>query len=587
MAATSYELKFSDPTKQPDFITVLGISEGTGKNNYDTSLDLVGPGYVAYGQSVQQNFLKLLENFSSPYAPLNGIEGQLWYDTSNPDRKVLRINNGTITNNRWPSANGIYQQSNDPAYEYLGNIKEGDIWVDTSVNQLKIRYSNNWTLVGPQAAASGSRTGSEATTVESNTGTTYPVILNWANGKVVEIISQNSFVPRTVINGFTSVQAGTTLRAGTKYNGTSEKAESLSLPSGAIIRSNEVLRNRVSGSQQIHTGTFVVESAEGLYVKNASFNQQIRVYNTGSGAYIDYSDTTKSFKIGVGNDAFVQFNPIYNSVGINKAPTSVSPAFDVNGSAAFSGSVAVNSTATTSLTVAGGATISKNLLVSGTVRVIGTSTFNKPLVITLTPGFGSAISVNTSTYDIGSSATPFRTVYAKQLGDSANTASTNVYGTFHGLIASDARLSSRNFKIQGQVTATSVSWNATADAVFNTTLTASAIDNQTSLASANSTSTLLISGGNSIYKITKGDLLSDLYSALLTTGMIIPYGGTTAPVNFLLCNGSTYSQGTYPALFAVIGTTYGTGAPGTFKVPNMTGVTNAVGSIPVNYIIKT
>jgi hypothetical protein len=88
-------------------------------------------------------------------------------------------------------------------------------------------------------------------------------------------------------------------------------------------------------------------------------------------------------------------------------------------------------------------------------------------------------------------------------------------------------------------------------------------------------------------KITKGDLLSDLYSTLLTTGMIIPYGGTTAPANFLLCNGSTYSQGTYPALYAVIGTTYGTGAPGTFKVPNMTGVTNAVGSIPVNYIIKT
>ena len=587
MAATSYELKFSDPTKQPDFITVLGITEGTGKNNYDTSLDLVGPGYVAYGQAVQQNFLKLLENFASPYAPINGIEGQLWYDTSNPDRKVLRVNNGTITNNRWPSANGIYQQSNDPAYEYIGNIKEGDIWVDTSVNQLKIRYSDNWTLVGPQAAVSESRTGSEATTLESNTGTLYPVVLNWANGKVVEIISQNSFVPRTVINGFTSVQAGTTLRTGTRYNGSAEKAESLVLPSGTIIRSNEVLRNRVSGSQQIHTGTFVVESAEGLYVKNASFNQQVRVYNTGSGAYIDYSDTSKFFKVGVASDAYIQFNPVYNSVGINKAPTSNSPAFDVSGGAAFSGSVDISSSATSALAVTGGVTIGKTLTVGQTITVIGTSTFNKPLVINLTPGFGSAISVNTSTYDIGSSSAPFRTVYAKQLGDSANTASTNVYGTFHGLIASDARLSSRNFKIQGQVTATSVSWNATADAVFNTTLTAGAIDNQTSLASAATTATLLVSGGNSIYKITKGDLLSELYAALLKTGMLLPYGGSTAPSGFLLCNGSTYNQGDYSALFAVIGTTYGAGSPGTFKVPNMTGVTTAVGAYPVNYIIKT
>ena len=88
----SYTLRFSDPSKT-NTITV----NGPNKNTVDTSLNLIGPGYVNYGQDTAQNLLKLLENFSSPNPPINPIEGQLWYDTSNPSRKILRINNGSLT----------------------------------------------------------------------------------------------------------------------------------------------------------------------------------------------------------------------------------------------------------------------------------------------------------------------------------------------------------------------------------------------------------------------------------------------------------------------------------------------------------
>ena len=93
--ATQYTLNFSDPSK-----TTAVIISGSTKNNYSTSLDLVGPGYVAYGETIAQDFLKLLENFASPNPPLNPIEGQLWYDTSNPGRKILRVSNGAITSAR-------------------------------------------------------------------------------------------------------------------------------------------------------------------------------------------------------------------------------------------------------------------------------------------------------------------------------------------------------------------------------------------------------------------------------------------------------------------------------------------------------
>ena len=143
----AYTLSFSDPNTTTT-ITVLSKTEGTGINIDSTSLTLVGSGYQNYGLPVAQNFLKLLENFASPSEPIHAIKGQLWYDTSNVSKPILRINNGTGTSGRWPSASGIYQQIVDPTIRYT-SIADGDIWVDTANNQLKIRSSNQWTIVGP------------------------------------------------------------------------------------------------------------------------------------------------------------------------------------------------------------------------------------------------------------------------------------------------------------------------------------------------------------------------------------------------------------------------------------------------------
>ena len=52
-------------------------------------------------------------------------------------------------------------------------------------------------------------------------------------------------------------------------------------------------------------------------------------------------------------------------------------------------------------------------------------------------------------------------------------------------------------------------------------------------------------------------------------GMIVMYGSvTTIPRGWLLCDGTGYAIATYPALYAVIGTTYG--SSGGFQVPNFT-----------------
>jgi microcystin-dependent protein len=55
------------------------------------------------------------------------------------------------------------------------------------------------------------------------------------------------------------------------------------------------------------------------------------------------------------------------------------------------------------------------------------------------------------------------------------------------------------------------------------------------------------------------------------TGVINMWGTATAPTGYLLCAGAAVSRSTYSALFAVIGTTFGSGdGSTTFNVPNYT-----------------
>lgn len=66
---------------------------------------------------------------------------------------------------------------------------------------------------------------------------------------------------------------------------------------------------------------------------------------------------------------------------------------------------------------------------------------------------------------------------------------------------------------------------------------------------------------------TAGDLTA-LLNFLWPVGAKLEHFGSTAPANFLACDGSAVSRATYSALFAVIGTTYGAGnGTTTFNLP--------------------
>jgi microcystin-dependent protein len=69
-------------------------------------------------------------------------------------------------------------------------------------------------------------------------------------------------------------------------------------------------------------------------------------------------------------------------------------------------------------------------------------------------------------------------------------------------------------------------------------------------------------------------LLQTLINAIsgIPSGIIMPYGGTSAPSGYLDCDGSEISRTTYADLFTAIGTTWGVGdGVNTFNVPDLQG----------------
>ena len=65
-----------------DGTVLTTIADGT-INTTSTSLGLPGRNYAGYGQSLDTNFVHMIENFADNNPPANPLRGQLWFNTNN------------------------------------------------------------------------------------------------------------------------------------------------------------------------------------------------------------------------------------------------------------------------------------------------------------------------------------------------------------------------------------------------------------------------------------------------------------------------------------------------------------------------
>jgi hypothetical protein len=195
-----------------------------GTINTSTSLGLVGRNYVGYGETQNENFVFLLENFANEFPPARPIVGQTWYDTGNEDTPVnlLKVFDGTT----WAiigspvvsdvAPNQVTDDNPNPVTPSLGTM-----WLKTPLNILYIWNGTEWAFIGPESATGFGITRARSTTLRDTTNTAHAVILLTVDDSIIGIVSSDAFTISNAdaIAGFSNLIAGITLSSNSLIKG--------------------------------------------------------------------------------------------------------------------------------------------------------------------------------------------------------------------------------------------------------------------------------------------------------------------------------------------------------------------------------
>ena len=239
---------------------LVDLIDGTIDIN-STSLTLVGRNYTGYGEAFNENFIKLLENFSNSNSPSNPILGQLWWDTGEARLKVYE---GTV----FKAVGGPFVQKEQP------NMVAGDLWMDNVNNQLYFYDGTDLTLAGPIYKTGQGETGFRIESVldtQDRSRTLASLYLgNGTDGTTsrVAVISNVEFTPAVgyTINGITgNIKKGINIIDKDNFilEGTSDAAKALIKADGTKVGAD----NFVSATtDNVVTGSLTVSNSAGITI---------------------------------------------------------------------------------------------------------------------------------------------------------------------------------------------------------------------------------------------------------------------------------------------------------------------------------
>jgi hypothetical protein len=244
----SYTINKTDGTK------LVVLKDGTVDIS-TTDLALFGKSYAGFGERLNENFVKILENFANTTAPAKKIKGQLWYDTLTNQIKVW---NG----NKFKPVGSSTNSSSAPA-----NSNLGDTWFDTNNLQLYVNNGTDWTLIGPTTVAGSGNTAVVSDSIRDNVGVFKSVLKFVTNDLIVAMVSAEEFIPLTAITGFATVFKGITLSTSVSQNrfrGVATSAQNLLLADlTTVVPADNFVRADTNDSM---TGTLTIFNDGGLSI---------------------------------------------------------------------------------------------------------------------------------------------------------------------------------------------------------------------------------------------------------------------------------------------------------------------------------
>jgi hypothetical protein len=345
--------------------------------NTQTDLSFIGKGYAGYGQSIAENFLHLLENFSGTTAPTKAIEGQLWWDSTNAK---LQVYNGTAFQTAGGSAP---YQSDAPS-----NMAAGDIWIDSDTGQMYYYNGTASVLVGPPSST-GTTNGFTYDTILDSGDTSQNITKLFNDGNLIAIISEDTFTPKSAIVGFSSITKGITLStdiADLKFAGSATNADAL----GGVAAANYLRSN----ANDTTSGTISIANDGGLVV-GADSDLTLTVESSGGIISNTVPNTDITFKVNDGGTMTTVMTIDGDESRIGIGTTTPTTKLQVSGtttSTAFAGPLTGNVTGNITSTGAN----------SMTTLTMGGNITSKAI-----------LPDTTLTHDIGSSSKKYNTVYAK------------------------------------------------------------------------------------------------------------------------------------------------------------------------------
>jgi len=225
-----------------------------------TSLTLVGRNYTGFGEYLNENYIKLLENFSNTNAPSNPITGQLWWDTTQARLKVYE-------GQTFKAVGGPFVQKTEP------NMVAGDLWIDNLNDQIYF-YDGEGTpvLAGPLYTKDQGLTGFKVETlrdVQDRTRTVASLYIGNASTGTerVAVISNLEFTPAVgfEIAGITgNIKKGINIVSSDFiYEGTADIAKALLTSSGQRVVADDFL---TTSTNSIISGSLTVSNSAGITI---------------------------------------------------------------------------------------------------------------------------------------------------------------------------------------------------------------------------------------------------------------------------------------------------------------------------------
>lgn len=303
-----------------------------------TDLVLIGKNVTGYGEFINENFVKLLENFASTSEPNNPITGQLWFDVAENRLKVydgttFRIGAGPIVQGTAPL---------DP--------QQGDFWIDNFEGRL---YFYDGVNRYPASKAYNNTQGESGFFVESiqdSNGNTKTITKLYSGSRLLGIFSNHpEFTPGqslgseftgTIKPGFTPSNLD-----GFKFHARSTSTDSIADPLGNLLTTDDLMLannpNTITETLTIQNETPLILGINGENI----FESSLTEFN------ISTTRTSQDFKlyvhpIGVGAPAiFVKSTT--DSIGIYNNNPDPAYKLDISGDVKISGDLFVDGGMTT------------------------------------------------------------------------------------------------------------------------------------------------------------------------------------------------------------------------------------------------